>query len=148
MRKALVLTVSLLWAGACYACGAPTNGASTKPGMSQPTIGGGGEGQVAALPVQVKGYELYAWRDGAENWFTLITGTNRPKLLNEVVVKNANMVREQDGWVVVSVDGADALRRLVARIPQSTEVVLQNVDGLPPISNDVRETALQILNSR
>lgn len=123
-------------------CAPPSAGSCSPPTNAQ-----AGEGPEAALPAQSKGYELYAWRDKDEDWFTLIPGTNRSKLVAEVAVKNANLLRE-DGWVVLSVEGPDALRKLVTRIPPSTEVVLQKLDGLAPIGNDVRETALEILQAR
>ena len=47
----------------------------------------------------MKGYELYAWEEGGELRFTLITGTNRQKSLNEVKV-GAVDVRAIDRVVV------------------------------------------------
>lgn len=69
-----------------------------------------------ALPAQFKGYELYAWTDAAETWFTLISGTNRSKTPDDVFSAEREIVDE--GWVVVTVRGTTAAGALLARIPR------------------------------
>jgi len=69
----------------------------------------------------MKGYELYSWEaDGAWH-FTLITGTNRLKSLEEIV-SGANTV-SADGWVRISVQGLDPLESLLGRLPQHEEIM-------------------------
>jgi hypothetical protein len=40
---------------------------------------------ITALPHSMKGYELYSWSQDGEWHFTLITGTNRNKTLEEII---------------------------------------------------------------
>jgi hypothetical protein len=55
------------------------------------------------LPHSAKGYELYSWQEDSQWHFTLITGTNRNKTLEEVI-SDVNIVSE-DGWVQIHVVG-------------------------------------------
>ncbi len=68
----------------------------------------------------MKGYELYSWQAGGEWHFTLITGTNRLKSLEEIA-SGADTVSE-DGWVRIHVQGVEALKALLHRVPQSEEI--------------------------
>lgn len=74
----------------------------------------------------MKGYELYSWQVGDEWYFTLITGTNRNKTVEEI--KTGENIESQDGWVKISVTGTDALKALLARLPKGENVFW--VDGL------------------
>jgi len=53
------------------------------------------------LPRSMKGYELYSWQEQGQWHFTLITGTNRNKQLEEII-SDGNTVSE-DGWVKIHV---------------------------------------------
>jgi hypothetical protein len=54
---------------------------------------------VATLPAEsMKGYELYSWQEGDQWKFSLLTGTNREKTLDEIQSTD------------VALDGVDALR--------------------------------------
>src|SRR4030042_198608 len=48
------------------------------------------------LPTSAKGHELYSWQEDSQWPFTLITGTNRNKTLEEIIA-NVNTV-SADGW--------------------------------------------------
>jgi hypothetical protein len=78
------------------------------------------------LPTSMKGYELYSWQVDGEWHFTLITGTNRNKTVEEI--KAEENVESADGWVKISVTGTDALKALLARLPEFENVFW--VDGL------------------
>ena len=76
---------------------------------------------VDGLPHSMKGYELYSWLEDNQRHFTLITGTNRNKTLEEIVsdVNNAS----ENNWVNVHVVGVDAIKSALSRLPQYEEVV-------------------------
>jgi len=82
------------------------------------------------LPRSDKGYELYSWQTNNQWHFTLITGTNRNKTLEEIT-SGENTVTE-DGWVRISVQGVDALKAVLHRLPQQ-ENVFWTDNRWPPI---------------
>ena len=82
--------------------------------------------ELTMLPQSMKGYELYSWLEQSEWRFTLITGPNRNKTEEEI--KTRENIENQDGWVKISVTGTDALKALLARLPEGENVFW--VDGL------------------
>ena len=103
-------------------------------------------GTAAPLPATTKGYELYAWDEGGELTFTLITGTNRLKTVAEVVAPDASV---QDGeWIVIHGRGTSALEQTLKRVPAGTSVVLSSLAGLPSLSDASRATVTRILGGR
>jgi hypothetical protein len=72
---------------------------------------------VDKLPHSMKGYELYSWPEDSQWHFTLITGTNRNKTLEEIV-SNVDIISE-DGWVHIHVVGVDAIETVLSRLPQN-----------------------------
>ena len=108
---------------------------------------------IEKLPHSLKGYELYSWSDGSQWHFTLITGTNRLKTIEEITSKGDSI--SETGWVKIQVVGADAIKDVLSRLPegesvfwcdelhigQSTETDLQ----LPPeqIADAIEEYAKQ-----
>jgi len=76
---------------------------------------------VDELPDSMKGYELYSWQENDQWQFTLITGTNRNKTLEEIAV-GADVISE-DGWVRVRVAGVDAIELVLSKIPQNQSVL-------------------------
>ena len=107
------------------------------------------------LPHSFKGYELYSWQQDNLWNYTLITGTNRDKTVEEIITGN-NTVSE-DGWVNIHVIGEEQLKAVISRIP-ANEFVLwlsspRAVDisqsgvnfGLPPAAtvDDIKEYAAQ-----
>jgi hypothetical protein len=69
------------------------------------------------LPHSMKGYELYSWPEDSQWHFTLITGTNRNKTLEEII-SNTNIITE-DGWVHIHVVGVEAIKTVLSRVPQN-----------------------------
>ena len=102
-----------------------------------------------ALPRSMKGYELYSWQEHSQWHFTLITGTNRNKTLEEV--RSDTSIVSQDGWVQIHAVGVDEINRVLSRLPQDEYVSwLSGLRGeggpgtaLPPepIVNAVKEHA-------
>jgi len=72
---------------------------------------------VDRLPRSLKGYELYSWPVNGLWHFALITGTNRDKTLDEII--STENIISQDGWVHVHAVGLDAVKTLLARVPQN-----------------------------
>jgi hypothetical protein len=72
------------------------------------------------LPHSAKGYELYSWQEDGQWHFTLITGTNRNKTLEEVIY-DVNIVSE-DGWVQIHVVGVAAIEAVLSRVPPNEYV--------------------------
>jgi hypothetical protein len=114
---------------------APDGAASAvQPGGEQP------------LPSSLKGYELYAWDEGAVVWFTLITGTNRNKTLDEITQKNVDL--RQDGFVQINSSGWDDLQRILALVPRGTPVVFgPSITGLPALGGQSRSRIMQMLQA-
>jgi hypothetical protein len=108
---------------------------------------------IEKLPRSFKGYELYSWQEEGQWHFTLITGTNRIKTIEEITSKEDFI--SETGWVKIQVVGADAIKDVLSRLPegesvfwcdelhigQSTETDLQ----LPPeqIADTIEEYAEQ-----
>ena len=119
-------------------------------GVLVPNIGAT---SIEKLPRSFKGYELYSWEDEGQWHFTLITGTNRLKTIEEITSKEDSI--SENGWVKIKVVGADAIKDVLGRLPggesvfwcdelhtgQSTETDLQ----LPPeqIADAIEEYAKQ-----
>jgi len=74
----------------------------------------------------MKGYELYSWHEQNAWFFTLITGTNRNKTVEEI--KASQNIESTDGWVKITVIGTDELTALLARLPEGENVFW--MDGL------------------
>jgi len=108
---------------------------------------------IEKLPRSFKGYELYSWEEEGQWHFTLITGTNRIKTIEEITSKGDFI--SETGWVKIQVVGAGAIKDVLSRLPegesvfwcdelhigQSTETDLQ----LPPeqIADAIEEYAKQ-----
>jgi len=108
---------------------------------------------IEKLPRSFKGYELYSWEEEGQWHFTLITGTNRIKTIEEITSKGDFI--SETGWVKIQVVGADAIKDVLSHlhegesvfwcdelhIGQSTETDLQ----LPPeqIADAIEEYAKQ-----
>ena len=68
------------------------------------------------LPHSMKGYELYSWTVGGLQHFTLITGTNRNKTLEEIV--SGEYTVSEDGWVHIHVMSVEAIKAVLNQLPQ------------------------------
>jgi hypothetical protein len=74
---------------------------------------------IEKLPRSFKGYELYSWEEG--QWhFTLITGTNRVKTMEEITSEEDFI--SETGWVKIQVVGADAIKDVLSRLPEGESV--------------------------
>jgi len=75
---------------------------------------------IKALPASMKGYELYSWTEGNDWWFTLITGTNRNKTVEEITAGD-NYISET-GWNKITVAGVDAIETILDKLPDNESV--------------------------
>jgi len=75
---------------------------------------------VDKLPHSLKGYELYSWSEDNQWHFTLITGTNRNKTLEEIISKEDQIA--ESGLIKVHVMGVDAIKDVLSKIPQNEHV--------------------------
>ncbi len=75
---------------------------------------------VDMLPRGMKGYELYSWQENDQWHFTLITGTNRNKNLEEIISKEDYI--SESGWVKVHVEGLDAAKEVLGKLPKGESV--------------------------
>lgn len=75
---------------------------------------------IEKLPHSMKGYELYSWPEDNQWHFTLITGTNRNKRLEEIVSKDDDIA--ETGWVKISAQGEDAIKVVLSKLPLNESV--------------------------
>jgi len=75
---------------------------------------------VDSLPHSLKGYELYSWEEDNKWHFTLITGTNRNKTMEEIISKEDFI--SETGWVKIHVIGEDAIKDVISRLPQNESI--------------------------
>ncbi len=73
------------------------------------------------LPRSFKGYELYSWEENGQWHFTLITGTNRTKTMEEITSKE-NIISDA-GWVKIHVTGVEAVKGVFRRLPENESVI-------------------------
>jgi hypothetical protein len=67
----------------------------------------------------MKGYELYSWKTDGQWNYTLITGTNRNKVYDEIV-SNDNI--ESVEWIKISVQNLASLKAVLLRVPANESV--------------------------
>jgi hypothetical protein len=72
------------------------------------------------LPHSMKGYELYSWEDNSQWHYTIITGTNRVKTIEEITSEEDFI--SEIGWVNIHVTGVDAVRDVLSRLPKGESV--------------------------
>ena len=75
---------------------------------------------VEKLSYSMKGYELYSWEEDNQWHFTLITGTNRTKTMEEITSKEDYI--SKNGWVKIQVVVADAIEDVQSRLPPNESV--------------------------
>ena len=80
------------------------------------------------LPNSMKGYELYSWQEDGQWRFTLITGTNRNKNLEEIIFGGKKT--GADGWVNLHVTGVDEIKAALGRLPAGEFVSWLGGQGL------------------
>lgn len=72
------------------------------------------------LTHSMKGYELYSWQEQGQWNFTLITGTNRNKTLEEIT--SSENIESEDGWVKIHVIGVEGIKAVLSRVPANEYV--------------------------
>jgi hypothetical protein len=75
---------------------------------------------VDELPHSMKGYELYSWEEEGQWRFTLITGTDRIKTIEEITSEQDSV--SETGWVRIQVVGTDAIKDVLSRLPADESV--------------------------
>ncbi|MBN1643856.1 MAG: hypothetical protein JW856_03465, partial [Dehalococcoidales bacterium] len=75
---------------------------------------------VEKLPRSMKGYELYSWEKDSQWHFTLITGTNRTKTIEEITSEEDYV--SETGWIKIHVVGVDAVKDVLSRMPEGESV--------------------------
>ncbi len=77
--------------------------------------------EIDRFPNSMKGYELYSWLEDSQWHFTLITGTNRIKTLEEII--STVSIVTHDGWVQIHVVGVEAIKDVLSKVPQFEEII-------------------------
>ncbi|MDD4923759.1 MAG: hypothetical protein PHF74_02845 [Dehalococcoidales bacterium] len=72
------------------------------------------------LPLSIKGYELYSWMEEGSWHFTLITGTNRNKFIEEIVSEED--IISEVGWIKIHVVGVSEIKVVLAKLPLDENV--------------------------
>jgi hypothetical protein len=75
---------------------------------------------VDELPHSMKGYELYSWEEEGQWHFTLITGTDRTKTIEEITSKEDFI--SETGSVKIQVVGAYAIKDVLCHLPEGESV--------------------------
>ena len=73
------------------------------------------------LPQSLKGYELYSWYEDSQWHFTLITGTNRNKTIEEIISEGDPAFAAD--WVKIHVTGANAIEAVLSKLPRGEEIM-------------------------
>jgi hypothetical protein len=76
---------------------------------------------VEKLPRSLKGYELYSWLAANQWHFTIVTGTNRNKSLEEIAAQEDFI--SETGWVKVQAAGMGKLIEVLMKIPPRETVI-------------------------
>lgn len=79
-----------------------------------------------ALPHSMKGYELYAWQQGADWYFTLFTGTNRSKAFEEIIAPENQI--DPDGLIKITVAGVEQIQAVIALLPEDEVLTWGGMD--------------------
>jgi hypothetical protein len=75
---------------------------------------------IDVLPQSVKGFELYSWMENGRWLFTLLTGTDRNKTLDEIV-SGGNFISET-GWLKIQGAGIDEIETALDKLPPGASV--------------------------
>jgi hypothetical protein len=95
---------------------------------------------VKPLPNSFKGYELYSWQVNGDWQFTLITGTNRTKTVEEIIT--GENTATGDGWVRIRVQGVEAIQAVLGRLPAGEYVFWPAQPHLEPGQSQAEPFAL------
>jgi hypothetical protein len=122
-RFMLLAIATFVWVPGCQASLSATAAASPAPAVPAPVT-------LPAFSKAFKGWELYAWQDGA-NWrFSLLMGTNANKSWGQI----SGSTPIDPAFGVAAIDGPDALLMQLARLPRGEQIfwagsVPPNVDA-------------------
>ena len=102
---------------------------------------------VESLPHAMKGYELYSRVEGTVWHFTLITGTNRSKTVDEIWF-DENFISEV-GFIRISVVGVDAINAALAKLPRDESVLWMSSFQEPAgeVAVDIQLPSAQIMDA-
>jgi hypothetical protein len=75
---------------------------------------------VDKLPHSMKGYELYSWEVNGQWHYTIITGTNRVKTMEEITSEEDFI--SEIGWINIHVVGVDAIKDVLSQLPKGEHV--------------------------
>jgi hypothetical protein len=75
---------------------------------------------IERLPGSSKGYELYSWQKDGQWHFTLITGTNRTKTMEEIT--SGEDYISETGWVKIHVVDVNPIKGVLSLLPQNESV--------------------------
>ena len=75
---------------------------------------------ITELPHSMAGYELYSWTEDGQWRFTLMTGTDRNKTLEEIISREDYI--SEAGWEEIHVVGVDNIKAVFSKLPQGEEV--------------------------
>jgi hypothetical protein len=78
-----------------------------------------GQSPTEPLPAGLKGYELYSWQADREWYFTLSSGTNRAKRVQEITSGENDIANDR---VKVTVQGVHDVELILERIPPDARV--------------------------
>jgi hypothetical protein len=73
------------------------------------------------LPASMKGYELYSWFEDNQWHFTLMTGTNRNKNVEEII--SIMNYETDEGWVHIHVAGVENIKTVLRKLPSKEFVI-------------------------
>lgn len=116
-------------------CEPPPTAAMAPADAEQHTIQPAGD----PLPGSMKGYDLYAWNDGSQTWFTLLPGTNREKTPHEVFAGARDEISDA-GNFAVTVAGLEAVGGQLARVARGEYVAVHTVRYPPGAALEVVAT--------
>ena len=90
---------------------------------------------VDKLPRSMKGYELYSWQENGQWHFTLITGTNRNKTLDEITI-GEDFISEA-GWVAIHGVNQVTIKTAFSKLLQNEQVFWLGGMRSGPLSSDI-----------
>jgi hypothetical protein len=91
---------------------------------------------VDKLPHSMKGYEMYSWVEDTQWHFTLMTGTNRSKTLEEITSKEDFI--SETGWVRVHAASVDDMKNVLSKIPQGEFIMWLGGVSEPSEPEDIK----------
>ena len=79
------------------------------------------------LPPLTKGYELYSWQVSRDWYYTLISGADRPKTYDEIMLDENGV---EEGRVKLTIQGVHDLEATLEQLPPGARVAWRGPKGL------------------